>query len=74
MVHLETSCLTHSKFFTTMIPDILPLFRARFRIFLMDFVLQILFRPRFKAILSLFHTRFWIFSQIDSLPVCPREV
>ena len=33
MVHIEMSYLTHSKFFTTMIPDILPLFRARFRIF-----------------------------------------
>ena len=34
MVHLEMSYLTHSKFFIMMIPDILPLFRARFRIFL----------------------------------------
>ena len=29
MVHLEMSYLTHSKFSTTMVPDILPLFRAR---------------------------------------------
>ena len=33
MVHLEMSYLTHSKFSTTMILDILPLFRVRFRIF-----------------------------------------
>ena len=33
MVHLEMSYLTHSKFFITMIPDILSLFRVRFRIF-----------------------------------------
>ena len=33
MIHLEMSYLTHSKFSTTMTPNILPLFRARFRIF-----------------------------------------
>ena len=33
MVHLEMSYLTHTKFSTMIIPDILPLFRARFRFF-----------------------------------------
>ena len=33
MFHLEMSYLTHSHFSTTIIPGILPLFRARFRIF-----------------------------------------
>ena len=53
MVHLEVNYLTHSKFSTTMIPD-----------FLMDFVVRILFLPRFEVVLSLFRTRFWIFHKL----------
>ena len=65
MVHLEMSYLTHSKFSNTIIPDILPLFRASFRIFLMGFAIRILFRLRFEVIEHfnipfLFRTRFGI--------------
>ena len=151
MVHLEMSYLTQSKFSTTMILDILPLFCARFRIFwwilyfkfssawdlksffpsfaqgfgffnklilcpsvrarfivLLKNDTFILFRPRFEIDLWYFYplppgvqnwslilisssTRgskliffYWYFypllpevldfSQIDSLPLCPREV
>ena len=63
------SYLTHSKFPTMMIPDILPLFRSRFRIFWWTLQFRILFRPRFKVIENfdvpfLFRTRFWIFDEL----------
>ena len=68
MVHLEMSYLTHSKFFITMIPDILPLFCARFRIS-GELVIRILFCPRFKVIENfdvpfLFRTRFGILDDL----------
>ena len=49
MVHLEMRYLTHSKFFTTMIPDILLLFCARFKFFWW-IVTWILFHSRFEVI------------------------
>ena len=51
MVHLEIRYLTHSKCFAMIKikPDIMPLFRTRFRIF-DELVTWILFRLRFKVI------------------------
>ena len=69
MVHLEMSYLTHSKFSNTIIPDIMPLFRARFRIF--EWILQFKFfsiRDSNFDVPFLFRTRFGI---PDELMLCP---
>ena len=63
------SYLTHSKFFTMMIPDILPLFPARFKFFWLNFVIRNLFCPRFEIIENfdisfLFRTSFGILHEL----------
>ena len=63
MVHLEMSYLTHSKFSITMILDILPLFRARFRIFWWILYFEFSFARDLKLFFPFFAQGFGFFNK-----------